>query len=202
MVSERRGRGTEGAHLGVPRRIVVRHARVARASAAHPTRRLSQKIRKRLASPGTPKPLKDVDRRQRLRGLLHILADKWLRYLVHVRPRLVRGEVVVLDRYFYDLRTFPHPLVQRPWLEAVIMRLIPKPALAFCLTADPELIAARKRELTVAETARQLECFRGLRRWIRNFHEVPADGDLKAVVDGMTKQILRLYARDRSPQDI
>ena len=167
-----------------------------------PTRRLSQKIRGRLASPGTPRPLKDVDRRERLRGLLHILADKWLRYLVHVRPRLVRGEVVVLDRYFYDLRTFPHPLVQRPWLEAVIMRLIPKPALAFCLTADPELIAARKRELTVAETARQLECFRGLRRWIRNFHEVPADGDLKAVVDGMTKQILRLYARDRSPQDI
>jgi len=153
VVSERRGRGTEGAHLGVPRRIVVRHARVARASAAHPTRRLSQKIRKRLASPGTPKPLKDVDRRQRLRGLLHILADKWLRYLVHVRPRLVHGEVVVLDRYFYDLLTFPHPLVRRPWLETALMRLIPEPALAFSLTADPHVIAARKRELTVAETA-------------------------------------------------
>ena len=118
-----------------------------------PTRRLSQNIRKRLASPGTPKPLKDVDRRQRLRGLLHILADKWLHYLVHVRPRLVRGEVVVLDRYFYDLLTFPHPLVRRPWLETALMRLIPEPALAFSLTADPHVIAARKRELTVAETA-------------------------------------------------
>src|SRR5436309_4247579 len=118
-----------------------------------PTRRLSQKIRKRLASPGTPKPLKDVDRRQRLRGLLHILADKWLRYLVHVRPRLVRGEVVVLDRYFYDLLTFPHPLVRRPWLETALMRLIPEPALAFSLTADPHVIAACKRQLTVSESA-------------------------------------------------
>jgi thymidylate kinase len=162
-----------------------------------PTRRLSQKLRKRLTPPGTVKPLKDVTRRQRLRGLVHILADKWLRYLVHIRPRLVRGEVVVLDRYFYDLRTFPHPLVRRRWVEALVMRLIPEPALAFCLQADPVLIAARKKELTVAETARQIECYRGLRRWVRNFHEVPADGDLASVVSWMSAQVVRLYARPR-----
>jgi len=166
-----------------------------------PTRRLSQKIRTRLGPPKA-KVVKDVDRRQRLRGLVHILADKWLRYLVHVRPRLVRGEVVILDRYFYDLRTFPHPLVRRPWLEGLVMRLIPEPALAFSLQADPRLIAARKQELTVAETARQLECFRGLRRWVRNFHEVPADGDLRVVVDWMTQQVVRLYALHRSPEKI
>src|SRR5206468_7954403 len=85
-------------------------------------------------------------------GLVHIMADKWLRYLVYVRPRLARGEVVVLDRYFYDLLTFPHPLVQRPRVEALVMRLIPEPALAFCLAADPAVITARKNELTVAET--------------------------------------------------
>jgi len=75
-----------------------------------PTRRLSQQLRKRLSTGPKVKVVKDVTRRQRLRGLVHIMADKWLRYIVYVRPRLARGEVVVLDRYFYDLRTFPHPL--------------------------------------------------------------------------------------------
>jgi thymidylate kinase len=157
-----------------------------------PTRKLSQQIRRRLARPGTVKPVKDVGRRQRLRGLVHIMADKWARYLVHVRPRLVRGEVVVLDRYFYDLRTFSHPLVRRPWLEAAIMRLIPEPALAFSLQADPALIAARKKELTVAETARQIDCYRGLRRWVRSFHELPADGHVPSVVDAIAERVVAL----------
>jgi thymidylate kinase len=159
-----------------------------------PTRRLSQKIRKRLRPGGTVKVVKDVNRRQRLRGLVHIMADKWLRYVVYVRPRLVRGEVVVLDRYFYDLRTFAHPLVRKPWIDALIMRCIPEPALVFSLVADPELITVRKHELTVAETTRQLECYRGLRDWVRSFHEIPADGDLAEVVDGIATRIAGLGA--------
>lgn len=159
-----------------------------------PTRRLSQKIRKRFRPAGTVKVVKDVNRRQRLRGLVHIMADKWLRYVVHVRPRLVRGETVVLDRYFYDLRTFAHPLVRQPWLESIIMRCIPEPALVFSLVADPALITERKHELTVAETTRQLECYRGLRAWVRSFHEIPADGDLAQVVDGIATRIAGLGA--------
>src|SRR5262249_13389809 len=45
-----------------------------------PTRRLSKSIRRRLRRQ-IPKVIKDVDRRGKLRGLAHILADKWLRYL-------------------------------------------------------------------------------------------------------------------------
>ena len=167
-----------------------------------PTRRLSQKLRKRFGKQGRVKPIKDVDRRQRLRGLVHILADKWLRYLVNVRPRLARGEVVVLDRYFYDLRTYPNPLVRKPWLEALVMCLIPKPSIIFSLEADPALIAARKNELTAAETARQIQCFRELRRWVEDFHSVPADGNIEAVVDSMTEHVIRLYSRDRFPEII
>jgi len=166
------------------------------------TRRLSRALRKRLAAPGKVKPVKDVNRRLRLRGLVHIMADKWLRYLVEVRPRLVRGEVVVLDRYFYDLRTFHHPFVRHPLVDAFLMRLIPEPALAFCLRADPALIAARKNELTVAETARQLEAYRGIRRWVRDYHEVPADGHLPAVVDQISEQVARVYAQHRGPESI
>jgi len=158
-----------------------------------PTRKWSQQIRRKWKPEGNVKPVKDVDRKLRLRGLVHIMADKWLRYVVQVRPALVRGETVVLDRYFYDLRTFAHPLVKKPWLDKLIMACIPEPALGFCLQADPAKIAARKNELTVAETARQIECYRGLRQWVRNFHEVPADGDLPTVIAWMSAEVVRLH---------
>ncbi|MCC6765472.1 MAG: hypothetical protein IT293_12505 [Deltaproteobacteria bacterium] len=159
-----------------------------------PTRRWSQKIRKRLRPGGTVKVVKDVNRKQRLRGLVHIMADKWLRYVVQVRPRLVRGETVVLDRYFYDLRTFAHPLVRRPWVESLIMRCIPEPALAFSIVGDAAMITARKHELTVAETTRQLACYQGVSRWVRHFHEVPADGALPTVVDAIATRVAGLQS--------
>ena len=163
-----------------------------------PTRKWSQQVRRAMGQSQKAKGPKDVDRKQRLRGLLHIMADKWARYLVYVRPRLVRGEVVVVDRYFYDLRTFAHPLVKSRFVEGFVMRLIPEPALAFCLVADPELITIRKHELTVAETARQIECYRGIRRWVRNFREIPADGHLPTVIDSITSDVVRVYAARRS----
>ncbi len=168
-----------------------------------PTRRWSQQLRRWLSPTSSNKrPIKDVNRKQRLRGLVHIMADKWLRYVVYVRPRLARGEAVVLDRYFYDLRTFAHPLVRTPWLERLIMWFIPVPAVAFSLEADPAVIAARKNELTVAETARQIDCYRGLTQWVRNFHSVPADGDLPRVVDWMTTQVFAVHTADRAPETI
>ena len=163
-----------------------------------PTRRLSQWLRHTGA--GAPRAVKDVGRRRRLRGLLHVLADQWFRYLVVIRPHLVRGDVVVLDRYFYDLRTFPNPLVRRGWVDALVTRLVPAPAAVFFLHADPALIAARKGELTVAETARQIDCYRGLGTRIRNVHELPADGDVGVVAGWMQAQVVRLYAGERAPE--
>ena len=156
-----------------------------------PTKRLSQHIRGRTPRSKDPK---DVNRRARLRGLLHITVDKCLRYWVHIRPRLVKGEIVVLDRYFYDFRSFPHPLVSRRWVTALAMRIIPKPALVFSMRGDPEVVAARKRELTPAETARQIACYEGLGRWLPNLEVLPADGDIHAVVDGLSEKLVRMYA--------
>jgi thymidylate kinase len=162
-----------------------------------PTRRLSKAIRRRLRRQ-LPKVIKHTDRRGKLRGLAHILADKWLRYLVNVRPRLVRGEIVILDRYFYDFVAFPHSFVRRPWLRALAFRLIPRPALAYSMRGDPAVIAARKRELTVAETARQMTCFQSLSRHLPLL-ELPSDGDAIEVADRLSTQIVELYTARRSP---
>jgi thymidylate kinase len=157
-----------------------------------PTRRLSRALR--LGRTGERRLVKDVDRRLHLRGLLHVLVDKTLRYLLHVRPRLVRGQLVLLDRYFYDFRIFPHPLVTRPWLSALALRLFPRPALLYCLLGNPALIAQRKNELTVAETVRQMQCFLGLRHWLPDVRVVRTDGNLPALVDEVSESVVRLYA--------
>jgi thymidylate kinase len=157
-----------------------------------PTRRLGQRLRRLPA--GAPRPVKDVGRRLHLRGFFHILVDQWLRYAVQVRPHLVRGEIVVVDRYFYDLRTFPNPRASRPWAEAAVTRFAPRPALTFSLRADPALIAARKHELTVAETARQLGCYHALERWVDDFREVPADGDAGLLAARIRDDVVRRWA--------
>jgi len=48
----------------------------------------------------------------------------------------------------------------------------------------------------------EIRCFRELQRWVEDFHAVPADGDIKAVVDSMTEHVTRLHSRDRLPEMI
>jgi thymidylate kinase len=162
-----------------------------------PTRRLSQLIRRRLAGPNAQRAVRDVNRRNRLLGLLHLQADKYLRYLFHVRPRLVREGIVIVDRYLYDFRIFPHPLLERSWVSALAMCLIPRPALAFSFRGDPQVIAARKQELTARETARHMGCFEALERWLPDLRRVAADGHLPSVVDELSEEVLRLYVEGR-----
>ena len=58
-----------------------------------------------------------------------------------------------------------------------------------------EVIAARKNELTTAETARQFECYRGIKQWVQDYQELQADGDLVKNVDTVTRRVLEAYTR-------
>ena len=136
----------------VCRRLAATRIRISTANLEEPApRRLAARVRRR-----------------------RILAAHLLRYLVKVHPRLVRGELVILDGYFYDRRASLHALRGGPYVGALLMRLIPEPRLISCLSAEPALMAARDQEPSVV-------------------HEVPADGDLATIVDRITEQVVRLY---------
>lgn len=94
--------------------------------------------------------------------LAYLTLDYLIGYWLWTRPKIARHTVVVFDRYAYDMaldpRRFRIGLSGRVagWFAA----LAPKPDLIICLHGSPEVIAARKQELSLEETQRQLDALR------------------------------------------
>jgi thymidylate kinase len=156
------------------------------------TRRLHGKTGPKVAS--KPVTVRDVSPR-RLRGPLHVMADEILRYWVRVRPRLAPHGVVLIDRYAYDVLRVNNRTVQRPWFRRLAVAIIPSPQVTFFLEGDPEVIAARKRELTVAETTRQLQAYRKLAGLVPNFRPVVLTARDDRELCGVAGEVLGAYAR-------
>jgi thymidylate kinase len=95
--------------------------------------------------------------------LVYLALDYLFGYWLWTRPKIAKQPtVVIFDRYAYDMaldpRRFRIGLSSRVagWFAA----LAPKPDLIICLHGSPEVIAARKRELPLEETRRQVEALR------------------------------------------
>ncbi len=86
------------------------------------------------------------------------LAGYWLQ----LRPVLFRNGLVLVDRYHYDFVVDPRRfrLAACPGLARFLFGLLPAPDLIFVLDAPAEVLQTRKREVPLAETARQREAYR------------------------------------------
>ena len=83
--------------------------------------------------------------------------DWWWAYLgvlLHARAKVT---LVISDRYYNDLLADPKryrfgaPL----WLARLVFKLMPRPDQVIVLAGDPNVIHARKQEVTMAELVRQ-----------------------------------------------
>jgi thymidylate kinase len=157
-----------------------------------PTRKLARRLHER--SSGGSKVVRDVAPR-RLRGALHVTADEIARYWIQVRPRMSPHGLVLADRYAYDLFRVNNPVARHPWFRRLMLLVIAEPHVTFFLEGDPEVIAARKGELTIEETTRQQRAYRELAPLIGSFHPI----DLTTRDDDALRQvaavILDAYAR-------
>ena len=161
-----------------------------------PSRRLVRRLRGLTGprAPDTPRAVRDVQRR-RLRGALHVMTDQILRFWVQVRPRLAPHGIVLVDRYAYDILRVNNPTVSKPWFRRLVVALVPRPHLTFLLEGDPVVVAARKQELTVAETVRQQAAYRELEGLVPDFHPIDLTDRNCDAVNGAVQRILDAYAR-------
>ena len=97
--------------------------------------------------------------------LTYLTLDYVLGHWLRVRPKIAKQPTVVLfDRYAYDMMLDPcrFRIGLPAWITGWFASLAPKPDLIFCLQGDPQVIAARKQELSEEETRRQAEALRAL----------------------------------------
>jgi thymidylate kinase len=113
-----------------------------------------------------------------------------------LRPALARSTLVLNDRHFLDIFVdrkryrYGGPL----WLLKLIWRAIPKPDIVVILDAAPEVLQARKQEVSFEETARQCQAYRLLAPTLNNCHLVDATQSLERVVDEVGDVILQHLA--------
>jgi thymidylate kinase len=96
--------------------------------------------------------------------------DYVLGYWLRIRLQMARSSLVIFDRYFQDLVVDPKRYrynVPR-WLTGLAGRLVPLPDLIFILDAPPEVLQARKQEVSLEESRRQREAYRQLAMDLRS----------------------------------
>lgn len=95
--------------------------------------------------------------------LAYLTADYILGYWLKTRLHIAkRPAVCIFDRYAYDMAIDPRRfrIALPSKLIRWFTRFAPKPDIIFCLYGNPEVIAARKKELPLAEVARQVEALK------------------------------------------
>lgn len=93
---------------------------------------------------------------------LYLWIDFLLGWVVRVRPLVRRGGWVVFERGWWDHAVDPrrYRLPPPARLVHVLGRLLPRADLVLVLHAPPEVIRARRPELTVEELERQMQAWR------------------------------------------
>jgi thymidylate kinase len=129
--------------------------------------------------------------------MLYHLLGYWCGWLFHIYPKLVACRPVIGDRYSYDL--FLDPKRFRLNLPDGICQiaafLAPQPDVVVFLGADPEIIIARKPELSIDEIRsyqsrwEQLKCHR------QHFLTVDASDNPEKVTLQVKSELLRYLAR-------
>lgn len=109
--------------------------------------------------------------------ILWSLGVFWAGFLVRIRPAVRSGRLVVGDRWGYGYHAQPQGLkfYGPSWLGAWVTRTLPTPDVVANLTADPEVIARRKQELTVSQLTAELRLWEMLP--VRNLVSVDASSD-------------------------
>jgi len=94
----------------------------------------------------------------------YLLTDELLGWAFRLKPFVRRGGTVVIERGWWDLAVDPrrYRLQEHAGLLWRVGRFLPSPDLLVVLEADPDVLLARKEEISRAELVRQMRAWREL----------------------------------------
>lgn len=113
-------------------------------------------------------------------------------YLLKVRTQLGKGHLVVFDRYYYDyyMDKIRYRLNLPDGIILAFMKLIPAPDVIFVLKGDPEVLYARKKEISIDEIRYQMNRLQQLMPHVKNSVEIDVNQPVDVVINNVAKEIL------------
>jgi len=131
-----------------------------------------------------------------VRFFYHAL-DYVMGYFLKVRPLMVKGKIVLGERYYYSYLVDPrkqNELKFPSWLPKLIFTLfIPKPDIVVLLShRDPKEIFKRRQEHSVEEIERQIAAYRELGRRAKRFFEIFTGKPPVEVAQEVTERLIVL----------
>lgn len=121
-------------------------------------------------------------------------------YLGRILPGLIRTELVLFDRCFYDLLADSRLIRYGgpPWLLRTAARLSPGPDLVIVLDAPPEVLRSRMQDAPLEDAARQRAAYLELARTLPNAVVVNAAQPAEDVIhDALAAIVAHLGGRTR-----
>jgi thymidylate kinase len=128
--------------------------------------------------------------------VIYFFFDYTLGYQFKLRPMIARSTLVVFDRYYHDMLVDPRryryggPM----WFANLVGRFIPVPDIFILLDAPPEVLQARKAEVSLEETKRQRSAYLNLIGSMKNAIVIDATQPLDKVVSDVKKVLLDFVA--------
>jgi thymidylate kinase len=126
-----------------------------------------------------------------------LIADYWLGYLLQIAPAMQRSQLIVFDRYLYDLLVDSKRVRYGgpAWLLRFAARVIPHPHLVILLDAPADVLWTRKQEVPFNEVMRQRDAYCKVARGLPFARVINAAQALPDVIRDVDMAIVDYYER-------
>jgi thymidylate kinase len=129
--------------------------------------------------------------------VLLMIADYWIGYAMQIAPAMRRSQLIVFDRYIYDLLVDSKRIRYGgpAWLLRFAAAVVPHPDVVILLDAPPEVLWSRKQEVPFSEVERQRAEYLNTARSLPFARIVDASQPLADVIRDVDDAVTQYFAQ-------